>query len=123
MLERSLSMRPMLATAEDLSLFKECFEANGDPREPARLRWQYVENPTGRVLVDLALDESVDPHVAAIYATLPVHFIVNGKRATAMQSLDTLTDKRHRGKGLFVDLASRLFARAADSKISFVYGF
>ena len=124
MLEPRLSTRPMVPSAEDLVLFKACFEANGDAREMARLRWQYVDNPAQRTLVDLSISgDSNLAYVAAIYATLPVRFQVNGRSHLAVQSLDTITDQRHRGKGLFVSLAKQLFARAAETGVSFVYGF
>lgn len=39
------------------------------------------------------------------------------------QSLDTLTDSRHRGQGLFPKLAASVYGRAQADGLSFVYGF
>jgi hypothetical protein len=42
---------------------------------------------------------------------------------TGAQSLDTLTDARYRGRGLFVSLATSLYARLATTDVGLVYGF
>jgi len=112
----------MLLTAEDLALFAGCFADNGGARSPASMRWLYRDNPSGRLYVDFAVPPE-GAGLAAIYATLPVRMRVNGEVRLALQSLDTLTDRAFRGKGLFVSLAKSVFARAAADDVAFIYGF
>jgi hypothetical protein len=118
----TLSYRPMRADPSDLVLFGDCFARNESPRSTTALEWQYFRNPTGELIVDLALPLAED-RVAAIYAVLPVFMRIQGERRLAVQSLDTLTDADHRGKGLFVKLAASTFARAAERGAALVYGF
>ena len=54
---------------------------------------------------------------------LPVMFRINGVQVPALQSIDTLTDIDHRGKGLFIKLALRLYKEAAASGFALIYGF
>lgn len=117
-----LSYRPMAPTAADLRLFGACFTRNDSPRELPLLQWQYLENPTGHLLVDFAI--APGDRLAAIYATQPVQVQIRGERVLALQSLDTLTDADYRGKGLFTKLARETYRRAeADLGAAFVYGF
>ncbi len=116
-----LSFRPLRRDPADLELFNACFGRNSTARSMASLEWQYFENPTGRLFVDVAL--AGDDRIAAIYASLPAFVRVRGERRLALQSLDTLTDADHRGKGLFVKLANATFASATSSGAVFIYGF
>jgi hypothetical protein len=104
----------------DLVAFQACFARNGFPRELDVFRWQYFDGPAEPLFVDV-LDTG--SKLGAIYATFAVPVIVRGRRALAVQSLDTLTDEDFRGRGLFVDLAKRVYARAAAAGVEFVYGF
>lgn len=113
-------MRPSDA---DLELFRACFARNSPrPRSLEQLRWQYVDNPTGRLYVDLA--EAPDGRrLAAIYASMPGTLRVDGRRRLGLQSLDTLTDEDFRGQGLFLRLARSTFARAEADGVALIYGF
>jgi len=113
-------IRPMEPTARDLALFDACFTRNGAPRDLDVLRWQYLDNPTGALFVDFAM-ASAD-RIAAIYASIPVVFRIAGARRLGIQSVDTMTDRDFRGQGLFVQLARRTYARAAEAGVALVYG-
>jgi GNAT superfamily N-acetyltransferase len=113
-------LRPMARTARDLELFDACFTANGAPRDRDVLRWQYLDNPTGALFVDFAT-ASAD-RLAAIYASIPVVFRVAGEQRLGIQSVDTMTDREFRGRGLFLQLAKQTYARAADAGVALVYG-
>jgi GNAT superfamily N-acetyltransferase len=121
MADEALQIRSMNSTSRDLELFAACFEKNGSPRSLDALRWQYSANPTGRTYVDFAVADG--ERLAAIYASLPVYVRVNGTVRLALQSLDTMTDGDFRGRGLFVKLAKRTFARAEADGAAFIYGF
>jgi GNAT superfamily N-acetyltransferase len=119
-----LPVRAMRSTPEDLEAFRRCMEENGLPRTAEHVRWQFVESPVGRLLVDLAVDPRPEGEtIAAIYAVVPFRARVDSKECVAVQSLDTLTDARYRGRGLFVKLAKATYSRLAESGVGFVYGF
>ena len=117
-------LRAMRATDGDLEAFQRCFEANQMPRAADLVRWQFAEPPVGSVYVDFAVDDRADGEtVAAIYAVVPFAASLGGRDCVAAQSLDTLTDARYRGRGLFVALAKRTYARLAEAGVAFVFGF
>jgi GNAT superfamily N-acetyltransferase len=104
----------------DLIAFRDCFARNGTNRRLDALRWQYDENPTRKILVDLALCED---RIAAIYAVQPAGVRVGGVRGLAAQSVDTLVDADFRGRGLFTTMADGVYARMREHGGLFVYGF
>lgn len=112
--------RPMARTARDLELFDECFTKNGSPRDAAVLAWQYLDNPTDAMFVDFAM--ASEARIAAIYASIPVRFRIGGVQRLGIQSVDTMTDAEFRGRGLFVKLAARTYARAQEAGVALVYG-
>lgn len=112
----------MRRTPEDVGLYKDLFDRNGSGRSLAHLQWQFIANPTGRLNVEFAQAEGSD-RLAAIYATMPVDMLIQGKVHAACQSLDTLTDAAFRGRGLFVKMARSAFERAEVEGDACVYGF
>lgn len=112
----------MERSEQDVALYRDTFERNGSPRSIERLRWQFLDNPTGRLNVEFALAPEGD-RLAAIYAVMPVDLRVGGAVLPACQSLDTLTDAEFRGKGLFVKMANAVFSRATSTGDACVYGF
>lgn len=110
----------------DLRLFKECFERNGFPMQLEFLRWHYLSSPLNRLSVSFAkaeVSEAAEPTIAAIYATLPNKFYIDGEISVGAQSLDTLTDRDFRGLGLFINLANYTYERAISQGDKLVYGF
>jgi len=118
-----LQFRPMVGSDEDLSLFQRCFNANGQPRSLDGLRWQFLAPPAHRLYVNLAVENVAPVTLAAIYATVPLWMKVGDRRVLGLQSLDTLTDARFRGKGLFVRMARAMYERCAADGVELVYGF
>ena len=120
MTSAALDFRAMQHAEADLAAFRECFEHNGTPRRLDALRWQYLENPTGELFVDLAVS---DERIAAIYAVQPALVRVRGARRLAVQSVDTLVDADFRGRGLFTKMAESVYQRVREREGAFVYGF
>lgn len=125
-----LAIRAMTDSDEDLARFATCFEVNGDPKDTSILRWQYQRPPAlpdrerpRDLYVDLATDPDRADKIAAIYATFPVEAQLGQHKALAVQSLDTLTDADYRGRGLFTEIAARVYARCQEDGAAFVYGF
>lgn len=116
----AVEFRGMEASDGDLLAFGRCFERNGGHRRIEALRWQYADNPTKELLVDLAVSEE---RIAAIYAVQPALFTVRGSRLLAVQSVDTLVDADFRGRGLFTKMAASVYERVRQRDGAFVYGF
>ena len=115
-----LELRAMEASEADLVAFEECFERNGTRRRIDALRWQYLENPTEELFVELAV---AGERIAGIYAVQPALSKVRGARILAAQSVDTLVDADFRGRGLFTKTAEAVYQRFQDRGGAFVYGF
>jgi hypothetical protein len=117
-----LHFRPMNSSELDLALFKSAFERSGFPKTLEHLRWQYMDNPTGRINVELALttDES---RVAGIVSLMPVALKLGEAVMLGCQALDTLTDNDFRGKGLFVKMAQSMLSQSESEGYACVYGF
>ena len=117
----SLAFRPMTAEPGDLARFKRSFDRNDSPRRADLVAWQY-DRADAPLLADLAVQPE-DGEIAGVYAVAPVAMAVGGRRVWGAQSLDTLTDARHRGRGLFKTLARSVYGRCAEAGVALVYGF
>lgn len=107
---------------ENINLLKEIFEKNNSVKTLEKIHWQFLDTPSNKTLVDIAIDKEIDK-VAAVYAVSPVHFQIGGSKMLACQSLDTMTDVDYRGKGLFVKLAKDVYEKATEDGLKLVYGF
>lgn len=116
-----MRLRPMEKTEADVARLGALFEANGNPKEAAMLRWRYLENPVDSVWVDFA--EADGGRVAAAYCVSPYRFRLGAATALGVQSLDTLVDSAYRGHGLFTRLAEQTYARCQQDGVALVYGF
>ena len=90
-----------------------------DKFSPEFLEWQYAYNPLGRVVGFNAFHEG---ELAAHYATIPVKWMINGKPKKGLLSLNTATHPKHRGKGLFTQLAEKTYALGKELGYEFVIG-
>ena len=109
-----------LADNDELDNYRLCFERNGTKRDIKNLQWLHQQNLAKVNTIYYAMNES---KVAAIYTAMPVVFNINGEKKIALQSIDTLTDLEHRGKGLFPKLAAKLYDDAVENGFELVYGF
>lgn len=111
---------------QDLAQFKRCFDENGSNKSIAQLRWQYLERFEGvGPLAAMGLANAADPDgsLSGIYAVFPNSFVISGERLLGAQSIDTLTAKDFRGKGIFNSLAEIVYNESSRFDIKFVYGF
>ncbi len=83
------------------------------------LRWQYRDNPLGKVV---GFDAFLGDELAAHYATIPVRWKIEGAERAGLLSLNTATSANHRGQGLFTKLAARTYEAAAEQGFTFVIG-
>lgn len=111
------------ATEADLILYKACFERNDTPKTISTLRWMYLKDSSPIVSYAYSTETKERGYWAGIYATLKVRFRINSGTVDAVQSLDTLTDKNFRNRGLFTLLANDVYARCEKESIFLTYGF
>lgn len=107
---------------ETINLFKDCFDANGSPKNIENIRWQFFENTESNCFVDIAFDEEKNK-TAGIYAVSCVKFKIGDTSCPGTQSLDTITDIDYRGKGLFTKLSRNVYKNVEDGGVRLVYGF
>lgn len=99
----------------------ENYGTENDICDPEFLRHQYFENPAGDALIELAVDPENDV-LAGQYVVQPAKLRIFGKDCKCAISLNTLTREAYRGQKIFVNLAERTYARAADEGFELVYG-
>lgn len=83
-------------------------------------RWLYIDNPTGPAHVSLFYDNN---QLLGHYAVVPTLLTFKGESFLAYRSMTTMVHPDGRGRGLFLDLANRVYAALQDRNISLVYGF
>lgn len=104
----------------NLQEYKKIFDGNGSNKRTESLAWVHFDNVPNRTMSTLVYNEN---SIAALYATMPVYFQINGKKELAVQSLDTITASQFRGQGLFVKAASHQYKDCLNEGASLVYGF
>jgi GNAT superfamily N-acetyltransferase len=115
-------LRPITVEDQDIeemaALLRVVFP-DADHFSAEGVRWQYRDNPDGRVVGMNAWSGGV---LAAHYATVPVVARVNGTEERGLLSLNTATHPVHQGKGLFTKLARATYELGAGSGHGFVVG-
>lgn len=106
----------------ELTKYGKCFNENGSHKSLEILKWFHQKNLPHIQAIYYAIEKNTND-IAAIYTYLPVKLKCMGNVVTAMQSFDTLTDYRHRGKGLFIKLASKLEKEESEKDNELVFGF
>jgi len=105
-----------------VELTKRLFAENGERRSEELIRWQYLEHLGGAYVAVAHTEAGLLDGAAAIYSAFPVKWRAGGRSVTAAQSFDTLTAEHHRGRGLFVKLASMVYDDMAADNVELVYG-
>lgn len=82
-------------------------------------KFWYLDNPNGHVVSFNAIYDDI---IAAHYALVPIKMKIEGRVASGLLSMATVTHPKHRGKGLFKSLAKTAFEYAAQEKYEFVIG-
>jgi hypothetical protein len=84
------------------------------------LRWQYIDNPNGKVVSYNAFAENGE--LAAHYAAIPIYMLIDGKKERGLLSLNTATHPNHQGHRLFTRLADETYNYASENGYKFVIG-
>lgn len=83
------------------------------------LDWLYKQNPAGNVVGFNAFFEN---KLVGHYALIPMKARYKDQQIKALMSLNTATDKKHQGKGLFTILANKTYSRCNDLGFDIVFG-
>lgn len=83
------------------------------------LKWQYKENPLGKVV---GFDAYFKGELAAHYVCIPVLYQYNNQEIKGLLSLNTATLAKHQGKGLFTKLAQKTYDLGVKLGYQFVIG-
>lgn len=89
--------------------------------------WKYKENSAGYYPNWICLAESnvdgLNKEIVGHYTLIPVYLEIDRAKVLCSQSVDTLTQKEFRGRGIFTELAKECYQRAEESGIYLLYGY
>lgn len=110
----------LAADVAPLSKFLKDEYPEGDIANEEYLRWEYLDNPFGKAFISCTRNS--EQVIASQYAVIPVEVIMDGKTVNASLSLNTLTAKEYRGKGLFLKTAESNYTSCAEHGVLFTIG-
>lgn len=105
---------------KELSEFLKSEYPNSEITNQSFLEWEYQKNPGGKALVTVG--KNSNDELISQYAVIPVDGSVDGKVISGSLSLNTLTEKKYRGKGLFTKTAEETYRKCIDENIHFTVG-
>lgn len=120
----SYDFRAVTCTDEELTRLCALLNAtftDDEPFTPEFLRWQYLDNPEGRVLGFNAFLADTD-RLVAHYVAIPIRARLFGSEAPGLLSLNTVTDEAHQGRGLLTELGTRTYEEAKRAGKQFAVG-
>lgn len=98
-------------------LYEMCFPQKMSTEE---IKWRYLDNPSKDILACFAIEKG---EIVANYSVSPIRLLNDGKLIKAGLSLNTMTHPDFTGKGLFVKLASKVYAEMQEREYKLVFGF
>lgn len=104
---------------EITALLNLCFPKSTDIETFDYVKWEYVDNPVGKIV---GFNAYMGDVLAAHYVTMPIYMNIEGEKTLGLLSLNTATHPKHRGKKLFTILADRTYQYAAENGYKFVIG-
>lgn len=104
-------------TQQFCDLYHSCFN---DKIDANIIEQRYLQNPVGDLCMYVALE---DDRIVANYSVSPAHLQLGDKHIKCALSLNTMTHPDFVGKGLFVELAKRLYEELKQQGYRMVYGF
>ncbi len=106
---------------EMVQMAQEQYGIKNDIAQEDFLQHQYLKNPAGDALINLAVNLETD-ELAGQYIVLPMRHMINGQMTKVVCSLNTLTRQAYRGQGIFTQLAEMTYKQANDMGYAFCYG-
>jgi len=107
----------------DEYVIKELYESVFNvPKSIDFWRWRYLENPTGRIAILLAVSDE-EQSLVGQYTLCPLLMKLGNKDVVGSLSLDTMVHPDFRRQGMLKKLAKNLYRLMAAEGIPLVYGF
>jgi GNAT superfamily N-acetyltransferase len=107
-----------LEISEIVVLLKKCFP-NSKKFSEEYLTWLYVDNPNGKAV---GYNAYIGEELVGHYSCIPMKAYVKGVAQSGLLSLNTATDPKCQGKGLFRKLANDTYYLAKQNGFKFVCG-
>lgn len=104
-------------TQQFCDLYHSCFN---DKIDATTIEQRYLQNPVGDLCMYVAME---DDRIVANYSVSPSLLQIGDKQIKCALSLNTMTHPDFVGKGLFVELAKRLYEELKQQGYGMVYGF
>lgn len=104
-------------TQQFCDLYHSCFN---DRIDANIIEQRYLQNPVGDLCMFVALEND---RIVANYSVSPSYLQYEDKKIKCALSLNTMTHPDFVGKGLFVQLAQKLYAELKQQGYRMVYGF
>lgn len=104
-------------TQQFCDLYHSCFN---DKIDATIIEQRYLQNPVGDLCMYVAME---DDRIVANYSVSPALLQIGDKQIKCALSLNTMTHPDFIGKGLFVELAKRLYGELKQQGYGMVYGF
>jgi len=98
-------------------LYDKCFSNSTNKN---LVKWRYLDNPYKDLLVCVAIDKD---KIVANYAASPCELIYKSKLYKSGLSLNVMTDPDYRGRGLFINLALKLYKYMHENAYTLTFGF
>jgi hypothetical protein len=109
---------------QDLAAVLDLFRVAYGGRSLAASQYRHFfldGNPFGAPMIELAFDGDA---LVGHYALCPAESLVDGTLVRSARSMATMTHPAYAGRGIFSELAQRLYARVFDEhELAFVWGF
>ena len=115
---KALSKEELLERVQQFcDLYHSCFN---DRIDSTIIEQRYLQNPVGDLCMFVALEEN---RIVANYSVSPAYIQLDDKKFKCALSLNTMTHPDYIGKGLFVELARKLYDSLRNESYGMVYGF
>lgn len=111
-----------LSNIDELIKLSKTYYKDGDIINKEYLQWQYLGNPNGKPFLFTSKEKS-DNDLAGQYLVIPIKFSLNNKTILGSLSLNTLTDPKYQGKGLFTKMANATYEACSKENAFFTIGF
>ena len=98
-------------------LYRTCFS---DYIDENIVKQRYIQNDEKDLLMCIALDKG---KIVANYSAIPCKIRVDDNFIKAAISLNTMTNPNYVGRGLFIELAKRLYSYMIKNGYGIIYGF
>ena len=110
------------ANTQTLDIVGEFFKEEDEFRSRELLEWQYLSRLGGSYVAIAHTSAGLVDGAASLYSAQPSVISWGSRTISAVQSFDSITAKRFRGRGLFSRLGKRMYEKLRENGVELVYG-